>query len=103
MTYENITNYNVTEGYGTLIDYVNNVSDGWFTYLLLISTYFIILFALFRAERDFPESMTVSGFITFLLAAFLWFAGFLDGVTMVIVTSIFIISFIVIWAIKNSV
>ena len=103
MAYESIKDANLVEGYGNLVNYVNNVSNGWFSYLFLIATYFIILFVLFKNERDFPESMTVAGFITFLIAAMFWFGGFLDGVSMLIVTSIFLISFVIIWAIRKSV
>ena len=103
MVYESINETNLTKGFGEAVRYVNTVSDGWFIFLTLISTYFILLFAIFRTERDFPESMAVAGFITFLFASLLWFAEFLSGTTMLVVTSIFILSFIIIWAIRNSV
>ena len=103
MTYESITDVNLSIGFGEAINYVNNVSDSWFGYMLLIATYFIILFSLYRTEKDVPESMTVAGLVTFLFASLLWFGGLLDGISMLVITSVFIISFIFIWAMKNSV
>lgn len=61
---------------GILI-YLNTVTDGWFSIMVMLSLYAISIIAYYKSTGEMAASFSVSGFFVFVVALFFWIAGFL--------------------------
>ena len=70
MTFETLENVNATQGFAQIFVYVNDVTNGLFSNLLLFSLFVIIAMASYlsserlRGKGDFKVSLSVAGFVT---------------------------------------
>lgn len=70
MTYETMEGLNASEGFHILFVYVNDVTQGLFSGMLLFALFIIVLMGSFYAKQrstgrgDFPASFAAAGFIT---------------------------------------
>lgn len=83
---------NMSKGIDEVINYTNNVTLGWFTNMLLISIYIIVLMAYYRNTKDMFGGMGLAGFATFIIALLLWVGGFCADITFVFSIGILILS-----------
>lgn len=79
--YEYPTIINASEGLPDLFSYVNNVTNSWFSNLLLVSIYLIMLVGFYKAKGDFSGAMAVAGFGTFIVSLLFWVGGLITGIT----------------------
>jgi len=79
MTYPSVENVNMTKGFGELLQYVNLVTDGWMSNMLLIAIYIIVMVGFYKAKEDFQGAMAVAGYGTFVVALLFWLGGFVNG------------------------
>ncbi len=63
----------------TLFDYSNTVSGGWFYIMIPISVYSIMVLVMLRFEYEIIDIMMSAGFVTSLLAFFIWLMGGISG------------------------
>lgn len=102
MAYENIADRNLSEGVQVYFDYLNSVTSQWFSNMILISLYLITLFGVSRFNGgDFIEAGAIAGFLTVLVAIFLWLGGFIGGVTFVIAIAVMILNLMLVLFIKK--
>jgi hypothetical protein len=89
--YESPTTINASAGLGSLIDYVNNVTNFWFSYMLLIGIWVIIFMGFYKAKDDASGSFAVAGYGTFVVGLLFWIGGWITGwaFSFVIVATIF--------------
>lgn len=81
MAWQDPTTINWTDGLGGAFYYVNSVSNGWVSNMLLISIYVIFLMGYYRSQEDFTGGMAVAGAVSFIAGLF-FFVG--DLITWVI-------------------
>lgn len=101
MTYELITARNLSAGLHVPIVYVNDITGGLFTKLLLIVVWSIIVFGTYFTQKkaigqgDFPMSIAVGGFVVAVFTTLLrLIPGLIDGVTFAIVLVLALMSII---------
>lgn len=69
MPHELITERNMTEGFGALFVYVNDVTGGVFIRMFLLAIWCIVTFGLYFSQKraigngDLPMAVAVSGFV----------------------------------------
>jgi len=93
MVYKEFSDVNASEGVQTLFVYVNEVTNGLFSAMLLFSLFMIILLAtFFSAKRtsggedaNFPASFAIAGFITASAAIVMSFVDGLMNITTLVV------------------
>jgi len=79
MTYASPTTINATLGLGEVFNYVNVVTDGWVSNLLMIGIYVIILIGYYKARDDFRGGMAVAGYGSFVVGLLFWVGGLISG------------------------
>ena len=79
MAYDSPTSINASKGFGEILTYVNNVTDGWISNMLMIAVYVIILIGFYKAKDDFKGAMAVAGYGTFVIGLFFWIGGFVSS------------------------
>lgn len=94
MVYDSPTTINATAGFGSVLTYINTVTDGWISNMLLIAVYIISLMSFAKARDDIAGAFAVSGFATFIVALLFWLGGFINGIVLGIVTAMAIIGII---------
>lgn len=95
MAYASPSSINVTKGLTEIFSYVNTVTSEWFSRLILISIYVIVLMGFYKAKEDFTGAMAVAGFGVFVLALLFWLGGMVSGVTLGISIAMAIIGVVV--------
>ena len=95
--YANVYDRNLTKGFDEILYYVNDVTESLVSNLILVGIYIIILYGVFKNRNDFLEAMSVSGFVTFIIAVLFWLAGFISGYILVFVLAVAILSFAILW------
>ena len=77
MTYESITERNLSEGFHILFVYVNDITDGLFIRLFIFAVWCILAFGLYFSQKravgtgDLPMALAVSGFVSTILTVLL--------------------------------
>lgn len=82
MTITSPTTINATKGIGEILNYINTVTDGWVSNLLLMGIFMIILLGFYKAKDDFKGAMAVAGYGTFVIALLFWVGGFVSGISL---------------------
>jgi len=102
MGYENITDRNLSEGIQVYFDYLNSVTSQWFSNMILIGLYLVALFGISKYNNnDFIEAGAIAGFLTVLVAIFLWLAGMISGVTFIICVAVLILNLLLVQFVKR--
>lgn len=101
MTYDNPTTINATNGLSGILNYVNSVTDNWFSNMLLIAIYVIILIGFYKAKDDFTGALAVAGFGTFVVSLMFWAGGLISTVSFSVVIAIAIIGVVVLLLDQN--
>ena len=70
---------NASEGMGTLIDYINQVTSFWFSNMLLIGIWVIIFMGFYKAKDDPSGAFAVAGYGTFVMGLLFWIGGWITG------------------------
>lgn len=90
--YVGIEEQNLSEGFGVLFQYINTVTSGVFSIMLLIATYLILLAGYYHARDDFMGGLAVAGFSTAIFAFLLFLGGVIDKFILAFVIGIAILS-----------
>lgn len=80
MSYPSPSEINATKGFGEVLNYVNTVTDGWISNMLLIAIFVIVLIGYYKAKDDFKGALAVAGYGTFVIALLFWIGGFVSGI-----------------------
>ena len=97
MAYESLKDRNLTEGFPAILEYLNDVTNTWFSNMLLIGIYIIVMGNIVYFKDDWFEAAAVAGFITFICSVFLWIIEFVAGITMIICAAIALLGFASLW------
>lgn len=68
----NYPNASNISNYRELLEYANNVSQGWYGAGILISFFFIVFFITFFMSKEGEKSFLAAAFSTSLVAIILW-------------------------------
>lgn len=93
--YDYPSSVNTSSGFETLLVYVNTVTNGWISNMLLLGIYIIILIGFYKAREDFAGAMAVAGFGVFVVALLFWVANFVNGITLAMSIGLALIGVIV--------
>lgn len=93
MVYELITNRNMTAGLHTTIIYINDITNGLFINLLLLTFYLIVTLGVYFSQKnstgfgDFPMASAVGGFSTAIITIILLVGidGLVNSITSTVV------------------
>lgn len=101
MPYNSPANINATKGLSEIFNYVNNVTDGWISNLILVGIFLIILIGYYKARDDFKGALAVSGFGTFVIGLLFWAGDFVSGWALGITIAITLVGIIVLMTDKS--
>ena len=102
MTYPSPAGINASRGFGEVLTYVNTVTYGWISTLLLLAIYVIVLMGYYKAKDDFSGAMAVAGFGVFIIALLFWLGDFITGITLTIAIALALVGIIVLLADKRN-
>ena len=91
------TTINFTDGLGGMFNYLNLVTNSWFSNMLLISIYIIFAVGFYFSKRDFSGALAIGGFATFIIGLLFWVGDVISGVTFAFVVAVAIGSFASLW------
>jgi hypothetical protein len=95
ITYASPSTINASRGLGEIINYTNSVTNQWFSNMILIAIYVIVLIGFYKAKEDFTGALAVAGFGTFVVALLFWIGGMVSGIALGITIAMAIIGVIV--------
>ena len=90
--YASPTTINASEGMISLIQYVNQVTSNWFSNMLILGIWVIILMGFYKAMNDVKGAFAVAGYTTFVISLLFWIGGWITSTTFGIVIAVAIIS-----------
>jgi len=88
MTYASPSTINASKGFGEILTYVNVVTGGWMSNLLLIGIWVVFLIGFYKAKDDFKGALAIAGYGTFVVALLFWLGGFVSGVSFGVVIAV---------------
>lgn len=95
MTYQSPVELNMSKGLMELITYTNDVTDQWFSNLVMLGIFIIVLIGYYKARDDFAGALAVAGFGTFVVGLLFWLGGFVSGWTLSIAIGVLLLGVIV--------
>lgn len=96
MTYASPSTINASEGFISILNYINTATNNWISNILLMAIYAIIAFSYYKTSGDFSGAMASAGFVTFIVGLLFWMGGFVTGWALSITVAILIIGVIAI-------
>ena len=91
MAYPTPANINASAGFPEFLSYVNNVTNSWFSNMILIGFYVIILLVYSRHTDDWIAGFALAGFGTFLIALLFFMGSFITSSTFLLVIGFMLI------------
>ena len=91
MTYDSPSSINASNGLADVLVYINNVTNGWISNMILIGIFILVIMGYYRAKDDFTGGLAIGGFATFVVALLFWLGGFVSGITLAVVVGIAIL------------
>ena len=94
MTYTSPTAINGTVGIGSLLEYINEVTNFWMSRMIMVAIFTIFFVGYIRAkpDEDVIGAFAVGSYATLVIGILFWIIGFLDGVTFGIIIGATIVS-----------
>jgi len=80
MTILSPSSVNASKGFGEILNYVNVVTDGWISNMIMIAIWVIVLMGYYKAKDDFKGALAIAGYGTFVIGLLFWIGGFITGV-----------------------
>lgn len=87
MAYETPEDLNISEGFGRLLTYTNDVTGSLFANLILITLFVIVTMSYYRSRNNVIEALAIGSYSTFLIATLFYIAGFIVFTTFTVVIS----------------
>jgi len=96
--------YNITgsDGFANVIYYLNFVTNYWFTNMILIAIWILVVVGFYKATDDFSGALAVGGFGTFVVALLFWAGKLISTPTFSIVIGVMIIGILVLLVDKKN-
>jgi len=69
-------------GFGHLLSYVNNLTDGWFGIVILL-VWFIVCFSSLSVWTEIKNSLSASLFLTTIIATFFFYMSIIPQIVLV--------------------
>ena len=94
MTYTSPTEINGSAGIGSILTYVNLVTNFWISRMFMTAIFVIFTMGYLRskADDDFLGAIAVGSYASLVIGILFWLIGFVDGVTFSIIIGATIIS-----------
>jgi len=104
MAWQDPTTINWSNGAVELLAYINAVTLGWASRMVLIGIYIIVLSGYYKARDDFSGGMAAAGVSVFIVAffGFLLNPSFVDWITLAITIGLAFIGAAIVLVEKNS-
>lgn len=91
MAYPSPTDINWTKGAGESINYVNSVTNGIFSNMLLFALYVIVLWGVYKSNKDMISAFGVAGFSIAIIGLIMWIGNWVTWVTFAICVGLAIV------------
>lgn len=94
MTYTSPTTINATQGIGSILNYINEVTNFWISRMIMVAIFVIFLMGYLRSKNDddIIGAVSVASYVSLVIGILFWIIDFLDGVTFGIIIGISLIS-----------
>lgn len=99
--YRTPTDINMSKGYTEILNYINDVTNSWFSNMILVAIFVITAMGIYGYRKDFGEAFSSAGFFTAIIAVLFWVAGFINGLTLGIVIAVAIVGVASLWISKR--
>ena len=95
MTYASPNTINASVGLVEVFNYINDVTEGWVSIMLMLAIYVIVLVGFYKAQNDFKGAMAVAGYGVFVVALLFWIGGIITAWSLGIAISLALVGTIV--------
>jgi uncharacterized membrane protein len=87
MAYASPNTINASAGIGSILNYVNEITNNWAGRMIMIAIFVLFLVGYIRskADEDFVGAFAVASYVTFVIGLLFWLINFLDGVSFSII------------------
>ena len=93
MAWDSPTTINASQGFESLIPYLDGVTQHWFGRMFLFAVFLIFIFGYMRSKAgSFWDALAVSSYVTFIIGLLFWVIGIITGIDFSIVIGITLIS-----------
>ena len=98
MAWASPTTINGSQGFDSVIPYLNTVTQFWFGRMLMITIFMIFLFGYVRAKNeDWIGGFAVASYVTFVIGLMFWVIGMVTGLDFAIIIGISVISTVILF------
>jgi len=104
MTYSYPTSANLvsSNGFVNFFGWLNSVTNWWFSYMVVLAFYVIVLIAYSKAnDDDYASGLGVAGFVTFVVSLLFWLGDMVNNITFGVVIAMAIIGAVVLFVSKK--
>jgi len=102
MTAEEGYNLTGSNGLANIFYYLNFVTNQWFSNLLLIAVWVLVLVGFYKSTDDVAGAFAVAGFGTFVVALLFWAGTLISTLTFSIVIALMILGVLVLLVDKKN-
>lgn len=94
MAWTEPTTINASRGIISLIEYINDVTLGWMSRMMMLAIFIIFLVGYLRskADDDFVGAFAVASYVTLVIGLPFWILGFLDGIAFMMIIGVTLVS-----------
>lgn len=92
MAWKSPTEINWSKGAGEGVNYGNEVTNGVFSNMLVLSIYIIVLWGSYKATKDIVSAFAIAGFSNVIVGLVMWIGGWLTWVSFGILLGLTILS-----------
>lgn len=91
MTAEEGYNLTGSDGFANVFYYLNYVTNDWFTNMILIATWILVVVGFYKTSEDVTGALAVAGFGTFVIGLLFWAGKLISTPTFAITIAVMII------------
>lgn len=93
MAWDSPSTINASQGFASVIPYLNTVTQFWFGRMFIFAVFLIFLFGYMRSrEGSFWNAFAVSSYVSFVMGLLFWVIGIITGLDFSIVIGITFVS-----------
>lgn len=93
MAYPSPSTINASAGIGEIFYYLNDVTKFWFSNMFLVAVFLIFLVGYLRSGHDdLVSALSISSYVTFVVATMLWLIGFVSILSYILVIGVTLMS-----------
>jgi cytochrome c oxidase assembly factor CtaG len=93
MAYTSPSEINASEGFGSFLPWITEVTNFWFGRMVMIAIFVIFLFGyLSKREDDYIGGLAVASYVSFVLGLIFWVIGIVSGLDFSLIIGITLVA-----------